>query len=373
MKVNIDSQCGRARATSIHWRNHTVQTPMFMPVGTVGTVKGMLTRDLREAGAQVILGNTYHLYLRPGLEVLQHFGGLHRLMDWHGPILTDSGGYQFFSLRENTKTTDEGVHFRSHIDGSRHLFTPERVIEIQNVIGSDIQMVLDECPALPATPQVLETAMRRTTSWARRSLAASRESDAAVFAIVQGGTDISRRMSHMEELAGMEVSGRSFDGLALGGLAVGEAPQEMYEVLEAVAHQLPAERPRYLMGVGRPQDLLMAVASGVDMFDCVLPTRNARNGQLFTSTGRLNLRNASHRMSDSPPDAACGCMVCRSYSRGYLHHLFRAGEMLGPQLATIHNVSYYLALMRGAREAIMAGRYPEFHALQAAGWRGENS
>ncbi len=370
-RVDAKSTETRARATTFTLRRGTVQTPMFMPVGTLGTVKSLSTDELRGQKAQVILGNTYHLFLRPGTETLARFGGLHRFMDWDGPILTDSGGYQFFSLKENTKSSDEGVKFRSHLDGSRHEFTPERVIEIQKAIDSDIMMVLDECPALPATEKTLDTAQRRTTLWADRSLQAMGDHPSALFCIVQGGTNIERRLSHLEALASMQVEGRRFDGLALGGLAVGEAPEEMYEVLRAVAHRMPEDRPRYLMGVGRPEDLLEAIAAGVDMFDCVMPTRNARNGQLFTSVGRLNIRNARFGQDDEPLDPNCACPVCTRSSRSYVHHLFRANEMLGPRLATLHNVSYYLDLMRQARCAIERDEYAAFHRAAVAGWRGE--
>jgi queuine tRNA-ribosyltransferase len=362
-RVDARSSETHARATTFTLRRGTVKTPMFMPVGTLGTVKSLSTDELHGQQAQVILGNTYHLYLRPGTGTLSRFGGLHRFMDWSGPILTDSGGYQFFSLKENTKSSDEGVKFRSHIDGSKHEFTPEKVIGIQQAIDSDIMMVLDECPALPATEKALDTAQRRTTLWARRSLSTMGDHPSSLFCIVQGGTNVDRRLAHLAELAAMDVDGRRFDGLALGGLAVGEAPEEMYEVLEAVAHHMPEDRPRYLMGVGRPEDLLEAIARGVDMFDCVMPTRNARNGQLFTSVGKLNIRNARFAQDDGPVDPKCVCPLCARSSRAYLHHLFRAHEMLGPRLATLHNVAYYLDLMRQARAAIAA----------LAGWRGEKS
>ncbi len=367
-RIDALSSSGNARATTIELERGTIQTPTFMPVGTVGSVKGLTTEVVGLVGAQIILGNTYHLYLRPGTAVLERFGGLHRFMDWSGPILTDSGGYQFFSLRQFTKTTDDGVQFRSHIDGSRHLFTPEKVIAIQTAIDSDIMMVLDDCPALPATPKRLSEALRRTTLWARRSVAAAKDVRGALFGIVQGGTDIQLRRAHLDELAALP-----FDGLALGGLAVGEAPAEMYETLEAVAPEMPQDRPRYLMGVGRPQDLVEAIHRGIDMFDCVMPTRNARNGQVFTRFGKLNLRNARFAGSDAPMDPTCTCTACARLSAGYMHHLFRAGEMLGPILATEHNLSYYLRLVNGARDAILNDRWESFRARCYQDWEGESS
>lgn len=367
-RIDARSSNGDARATTIELERGTLQTPIFMPVGTVGSVKGLTTETVRRVGAQIILGNTYHLYLRPGTEVLSHFGGLHRFMDWNGPILTDSGGYQFFSLRQFTKTTDDGVQFRSHIDGSRHVFTPEKVIQIQAAIDSDIMMVLDDCPALPATQKRMSEALRRTTLWARRSIAAAQDVRGALFGIVQGGTDIALRQEHLAELAALP-----FDGLALGGLAVGEAPAEMYETLEAIAPSMPEDRPRYLMGVGRPQDLIEAIHRGIDMFDCVMPTRNARNGQVFTRFGKLNLKNARFKGSDAPMDPTCSCTACSRMSAGYMHHLFRAGEMLGPILATEHNLSYYLRLVKEAREAIQADRWDAFRARCYQDWDGESS
>ncbi len=361
----VSSECG-ARATTLTLARGTIQTPIFMPVGTVGTVKGLTAAQVRATGAQIILGNTYHLYLRPGEAVLEKMGGLHRFMGWDAPILTDSGGYQFFSLRKFTRTTDEGVQFRSHIDGSSHLFTPERVMEIQDIIGSDIQMVLDDCPALPASPERLREALRRTTLWARRSMAASEATRGATFLIVQGGTDLELRRAHLHTLAEM-----GSEGLALGGLAVGEAPEEMVETLAAIVPEMPVDRPRYLMGVGRPIDLLEAIERGVDMFDCVMPTRNARNGQVFTRMGKLNLRNARHAGVDAPLDPGCGCEACRTVSAGYLHHLFRAQEMLGPILATIHNLTYYLDFVREAREAIVGDRWMAFRRRTLEGWAGE--
>ena len=352
-----------ARAATIRVRRGTIRTPIFMPVGTVGTVKGLTPHELDAAGVQILLGNTYHLFLRPGTAVLEAHGKLHRFMGWERPILTDSGGYQFFSLSKLCKYSEEGVSFASHLDGSRHLFTPERVMQIQESIGSDIHMQLDQCPALPATTEVLREAMRRSAAWALRSRSVSADQQGALFAIIQGGTDLSLRREHCELLAGED-----FAGFALGGLAVGEAPAEMYDVIEATTPHLPSDRPRYLMGVGTPRDLLEAIGRGVDMFDCVMPTRNARNGQLFTSVGKVNLRNARHITDGGPPDPACRCYTCSNFSRGYLAHLFRAQELLGPRLATIHNVAYYLSLVTGAREAIVAGRFSAYRAACVEGW-----
>ena len=352
-----------ARAATITLARGTIQTPIFMPVGTVGTVKGLTPHELEDAGVQILLGNTYHLFLRPGTEVLQQHGDLHQFMRWDRPILTDSGGYQFFSLSRLCKYSDAGVVFSSHLDGSRHTFTPERVMQIQEAIGSDIHMQLDQCPALPATTEVLRGAMRRSAAWAMRSRVVAAEQRGALFAIIQGGTDLALRQEHCELLAGED-----FAGFALGGLAVGEAPTEMYDVIEATTPHLPADRPRYLMGVGTPRDILEAIGRGVDMFDCVMPTRNARNGGLFTHGGKLNLKNARHLQDSGPPDSQCGCYTCRNYSRGYLAHLFRAQELLGPRLATIHNVAYYLSLVTGAREAILEGRFGAYRAACIEGW-----
>ena len=352
-----------ARAATITLARGTIRTPIFMPVGTVGTVKGLTPHELDDAGVQILLGNTYHLFLRPGTEVLRQHGDLHQFMRWDRPILTDSGGYQFFSLSRLCKYTDEGVKFASHLDGTRHLFTPERVMQIQEAIGSDIHMQLDQCPALPATTDILRGAMKRSAAWALRSRAVSGDQRGALFAIIQGGTDLALRQEHCELLAGED-----FAGFALGGLAVGEAPTEMYDVIEATTPHLPADRPRYLMGVGTPRDILEAIGRGIDMFDCVMPTRNARNGQLFTHGGKLNLRNARHITDGGPPDARCSCYTCRNYSRGYMAHLFRAQELLGPRLATIHNVAYYLSLVTGAREAILRGDFAGYRAACLADW-----
>lgn len=359
---------GAARAGTISTPRGEIQTPIFMPVGTLGTVKTLAPNDLKAAGAQIILGNTYHLYLRPGTDILDQFGGLHRFMQWDGPILTDSGGYQFFSLSKYAKFSDKGVKFQSHHDGSKHEFTPEEVIRVQRSIGSDIMMVLDQCPALPATDATLRQAVRRSTDWALRCLKAADDAPGALFAIAQGGTDVEKRRAHVNELAA-----HPFHGIALGGLAVGETPQEMYDTIEAVAPDMPTDRPRYLMGVGRPEDLLEGVARGIDMFDCVMPTRNARNAQVFTRFGRINIRNARFATDEGPLDPTCACDACTTFSRGYLHHLLRNREVLGIRLTTLHNITYYLTLMREAREAILAGEFDGFRRRCYADWTSDKT
>jgi queuine tRNA-ribosyltransferase len=355
---------GRARAGRLTTVHGEVETPAFMPVGTQGTVKALTPAEVRTTGAQIILGNTYHLYLRPGLEVIGRCGGLHRFMGWSGPILTDSGGYQVFSHRGRTRITADGVTFQSHLDGSLHTLTPEKAMDIQAVLGSDIAMAFDHCPPADAPREVIQEALERTTRWLDRCVAVERPAGQALFGIVQGGTDVALRRRHLAE-----VAARPCDGVALGGLSVGEPVPAMYEVLDAVADELPGERPRYLMGVGTPQDLVVAIGYGIDLFDCVLPTRNARNGQLFVREGRLTIANARYRLDEGPVDATCACETCRTTSRAYLRHLYMAREILYHRLATLHNVFYYQALVRAAREAIRAGRYgefrEEFHAAQA--------
>ncbi len=355
---------GNARAGRLTLAHGVVETPIFMPVGTLGTVKGLTPDDLRGAHVQILLGNTYHLFLRPGLEVLAAHGGLHGMMGWSGPILTDSGGYQVFSLKDLRRITEEGVTFQNHIDGSKHLFTPEKVIQIQEVIGSDIMMAFDECPPLPCERDYMVRSMERTTRWAVRCLQARTRPECALFGIVQGGVDIELRRQHLAQLQSLP-----FDGFALGGLSVGEAKPRMYETVEAIAPELPAHRPRYLMGVGTPEDLLACVQRGVDMFDCVLPTRNGRNGQLFTSRGRLSIKQATYRLDLQPPDPECACATCARFTRAYLRHLYIADEMLAGQLITLHNVHYYLHLMQGMRDAIRAGRLDAFAQACRDGWR----
>ncbi|OGP21580.1 MAG: tRNA guanosine(34) transglycosylase Tgt [Deltaproteobacteria bacterium GWA2_57_13] len=324
-----------------------VETPAFMPVGTQGSVKALSPRDLEEIGCQIMLANTYHLYLRPGVEVIRDLGGLHRFIGWKRAILTDSGGFQVFSLGGLRKITEEGVRFQSHLDGSSHLLTPEKVVEIQQELGSDVAMVLDECIPHPATKEYAKASTDRTMRWAERSLKAHRRSDQALFAIVQGGMYRELRSACVERLALLP-----FDGYAVGGLGVGEEPSTLHAIGEFTAGFLPERRPRYLMGVGRPEDLIFAVGSGYDLFDCVLPTRNARNGTLFTSRGRLNIKRAEFLKDPRPVDDACGCYCCRNFSRAYLRHLYHAGEMLAAQLHTLHNLYYYHGLMESCRRAI---------------------
>jgi queuine tRNA-ribosyltransferase len=342
---------GKARAGILHTPRGDIPTPVFMPVGTLGTVKGLATRELVEPplDARIILGNTYHLYLRPGLEVIRDHGGLHEFMSWDRPILTDSGGFQVFSLAHMNQIDDEGVTFRSHINGDQHRLTPEKSIEIQGVLGSDIAMVFDQCPPGQADDATHQAAMRRTTAWARRCARVERPSGQALFGIVQGGIDVDRRRRHLDELVDIEL-----DGYAIGGLSVGEEISEMYRVLDAFAHALPADKPRYLMGVGTTEDLTRGVAAGVDMFDCVFPTRNARNGNLYTSAGRISIRNAKYRRDTDPLDPECPCETCATASRAYLRHLYLAKEILYNRLATLHNLTFYAQTMRKLRERIIA-------------------
>ena len=354
---------GAARRGVIHTAHGDIETPVFMPVGTQGVVKALTPRDLEEAGASIILGNTYHLYLRPGDELIARRGGLHRFSGWSRPILTDSGGYQVFSLSDRRKIEEHGVHFRSHLDGSAHLLTPEKAVEIQANLGSDIAMVLDECPALPSTAEVIDKSLELTARWARRCRTRFQELKEKIpdpfaqaqFGIVQGGTFPELRAKSAELTVSI-----GFEGYAIGGLSVGEPSDTMYQVVEQTAPLLPAAQPRYLMGVGTPLDIIEAVARGIDMFDCVLPTRNARNGQLLTSEGPLNIKNAQFSEDDGPADPACGCYTCRHFSRAYLRHLYMAGEMTGGTLNTLHNLTFYLDTMRRIREAIAFGRFEDF-------------
>jgi queuine tRNA-ribosyltransferase len=357
---------GAARRGVLELPHGAVETPVFMPVGTYGTVKAMSPAELEDIGAQIVLGNTFHLWLRPGLQVVEAHRGLHRFMGWNRPILTDSGGYQVFSLVALRKITEEGVRFASPINGDRLMLTPEESMRIQRALDSDIAMVFDECTPHPATERAAAHSMRLSLRWAERSKrewerSAASASANALFGIVQGGLYEGLRD---ESLAGLAAIG--FEGYAIGGLSVGEPKEDMLRILAHTAPRLPPERPRYLMGVGTPEDLVAGVASGVDMFDCVLPTRNARNGWLFTRWGDLKIRNARHRDDTRPIDATCACYACRHFSRAYLHHLDRAKEILGARLATLHNLHYYLTLMRELREAIAAGRLAEHAARFAA-------
>ena len=332
-----------------------VTTPLFMPVATRGVVKTLTPEELEAIGAQVILGNTYHLYLRPGLDVIEKAGGLHRFMHWQKPILTDSGGYQVFSLSETRTISDEGVEFRSVYDGSQHFLSPEKAVSIQETLGSDIMMVLDECPPYPASREAVHEAVVRSHGWAKRCQASVSSRDSALFGIVQGGIYPDLRRLSAEMTTSIE-----FEGYAVGGFSVGEPHELMFEVLEGTLTALPWDKPRYLMGVGNPSSLLTAIGQGVDMFDCALPTRIARNGTVFTSVGRLNLRNAQYKMDTEPLDPKCQCYVCRNYSRSYLRHLFMLGEILAHRLLTMHNLSYIFDLMAQAKQAIEENRFEEF-------------
>ncbi len=353
----ISATDGAARTGSIAMRRGIIRTPAFMPVGTAATVKAMRTSEVRAAGADIILGNTYHLMLRPGAERVARLGGLHTFMGWDGPILTDSGGYQVMSLSARTKRSEDGVAFASHLDGSKHLITPERSIEIQRLLGSDIVMAFDELVALPAERAVVEAAMQRSMRWAARSRTAFAGGDhpGAIFGIQQGGLDERLRA---ESASALQAIG--FDGYAIGGLAVGEGQPAMFGVLDYATAQLPVDAPRYLMGVGKPDDIVGAVRRGVDMFDCVLPTRSGRNGQAFTHDGPLNIRNAPYAEDEGALDPDCPCPVCATASRAYLHHLVRSGEMLGAMLLTEHNIWFYQTLMQGLRDAIAGARLDAF-------------
>jgi queuine tRNA-ribosyltransferase len=352
-----------ARAGRWETPHGTVDTPLFMPVGTLATVKGITPAQLREVGVQQVLSNTYHLALRPGADVVEELGGLHRFMDWDGPILTDSGGFQVFSLAKLTKLDDEQAVFRSHIDGSLFELSPEKAVRIQEQLGADMIMCLDECPALPATDEAMIAAVDRTTLWADRCKEAQRRDDQALFGIVQGGVS-----QAMRERSAAGLLPLDFPGYAVGGLSVGEEPAEMYRTLDFTVPLLPADRPRYLMGVGSPIDLIEAIMRGIDFFDCVMPTRNGRNSTAFTSAGRVKLRNKKHERDPSPLDADCNCPVCQRFSRAYLRHLFMAKEMLGPILVSWHNIAFYQRLLRDLREAIREKRVAEFHRLRLAAW-----
>ncbi len=345
-----------ARRCRIRTRRGTIETPVFMPVGTQGTVKGLLPEALKEVGAQIILANTYHLFLRPGHELVRTLGGLHPFMNWDRPILTDSGGFQVFSLGDLRKISEEGVRFQSHLDGTAHFLTPELSIEVQQALGADIIMAFDECIPFPASREYVEESTALSGRWARRSKGAHRREDgSALFGIVQGGMYSDLRARSASEL--VEVG---FDGYALGGLSVGEEAALMYEVMETTLPCLPIDRPRYVMGVGTPENLVEGIARGVDMFDCVMPTRNARNGVLFTNFGKVSIKQARYAADSAPVDPDCGCYVCRNYSRAYLRHLYQSREILASVLNTHHNLHYYLHLMGEARDAIEAGAYGEF-------------
>jgi len=359
-----------ARAGAFRTTHGTVATPAFMPVGTQGTVKGITPTQLEEIGPQVVLGNTYHLGLRPGDELVARLGGLHAFMGWQGPILTDSGGFQVFSLSSLRRISEEGVAFQSHIDGSSHFLSPERSMEIQRNLGSDIVMALDECPAGRMERPKLEASMARTTRWLKRCRDFPLGEHQGLFAINQGGTHLDLRTQHLQEI--LELDAQSpFQGFAVGGLSVGEPKEEMNATLAEFVHLLPSDRPRYLMGVGTPEDLLFGIEQGVDLFDCVLPTREARHGRLLTSRGRINIKNARHRESPDPLDPDCSCYTCRTFSRAYLHHLFRVGELLASTLNSIHNLSYTVGLTRAARLALLENRFPDFASRTRDNWKTE--
>ncbi|MGI9361813.1 MAG: tRNA guanosine(34) transglycosylase Tgt [Parasphingorhabdus sp.] len=357
---SIAATDGKARTGKITMQRGEIRTPAFMPVGTAATVKAMKPEDVRATGADIILGNTYHLMLRPGAERVAKLGGLHKFMNWDRPILTDSGGYQVMSLSDLTKMSENGVEFQSHLDGSRHMLTPERSMEIQRLLGSDIVMAFDECTKNGATRDEAILSMERSMRWAKRSRdgfdsGQEHAAKAALFGIQQGSLDKDMRASSAQALIDI-----GFDGYAIGGLAVGEGQEAMFGVLDYAPGQLPADKPRYLMGVGKPDDLVGAVERGVDMFDCVLPSRSGRNGQAFTADGPVNIRNAQFAEDLGPLDASCTCPVCKTYSRAYLHHLVRSKEILGAMLMTEHNISYYQSLMAGMREAIAVGVFATF-------------
>lgn len=362
-RFELQATDGAARTGVIHTPRGEIRTPAFMPVGTAGTVKAMLPQSVRETGADIVLGNTYHLMLRPGAERISRLGGLHKFMDWQRPILTDSGGFQVMSLAGLRKISEEGVEFRSHIDGHAEFLSPERAMDIQRLLGSDIQMVLDECPALPASKPVIEKSLAMSMRWAKRSkdsFGAQTDEERAAracFGIVQGGTFPDLRMRSVEQLCQI-----GFDGYALGGLAVGEPQSIMFETLGVTVPHLPADRPRYLMGVGKPSDIVGAVLRGIDMFDCVMPTRSGRNGQAFTWEGVLNLKNARHADDPLPLDVLCRCPACRQFSRAYLHHTVKANEIIAAMLLTWHNLTFYQDLMAALRTAVVSGTMAQLAA-----------
>lgn len=349
MKFQVTARKGNARAGILQLPHGTIETPIFMPVGTLGSVKTTLPHEVEALGAQIILNNAFHMYLRPGVPIVEAAGGLHKFQNWHKPILTDSGGFQVFSLAKLRKITDEGVHFQSPIDGSKHFFTPEKVIEIEEGLGPDIAMILDDVIALPAEYEAVAKAMRRSAAWAERAAKHRKRADQAVFGIVQGGLHEDLRQESAERTVGI-----GFDGYAIGGLSVGEAPEEMYPVIEKVTPHLPENQPRYLMGVGTPRDLREAVARGVDMFDCVLPTRLARHDVAITREGNLNITNARFKIDFGPLEEGCTCPACSGYSRAYIHHLCKSKEITAARLLTLHNLHFYMEIMRELRADIVA-------------------
>lgn len=357
MKFELDKTSGRARRGRLIFERGTVETPAFMPVGTYGTVKGMTPEEVRATGADILLGNTFHLWLRPGEEIMRQHGDLHDFMNWQRPILTDSGGFQVFSLGKIRKITEEGVHFRSPINGEKIFLSPEKSMQIQHALGSDVVMIFDECTPFPATHDEARKSMQMSARWAKRSRDEFNklENPNSLFGIIQGGIYEDLRDESLEKLADI-----GFDGYAVGGLAVGEPKADMHRILEHICPKIPENKPRYLMGVGKPEDLVEGVRRGIDMFDCVMPTRNARNGHLFTSEGVIKIRNAKHRDDTSPLDAECDCYTCKNYTRAYLYHLDKCNEILGARLNTIHNLRYYQRLMEGLRNALDEGTLDAF-------------
>ena len=355
MKVQLHCSDGAARRGTLILNHGEVQTPAFMPVGTYGSVKALTPEEVTATGAEIILGNTFHLMLRPGTEVIKQHGDLHNFMHWQGPILTDSGGFQVFSLGELRKITEKGVHFRSPINGSKVFLGPEESMQVQRDLGSDIVMIFDECTPYPADEETAEKSMQLSLRWAMRSKIAHGDNPSALFGIVQGGMHENLRDVSLQGLTDI-----GFDGYAIGGLSVGEPKEDMIRILDHLATRLPSDKPHYLMGVGRPEDLVEAVARGIDMFDCVMPTRNARNGHLFVHHGVVKIRNSRYKNDTGPLDPKCDCYTCQNYTRAYLHHLDRTGEMLGPRLNTIHNLHYYQTLMAGLRDAIAGGTLQQF-------------
>lgn len=352
----IHAQDGSARCGSLKTRHGSFNTPAFMPVGTLGTVKGVSPRDLKEIGSEIVLCNSYHLHLRPGDSLIRELGGLHRFMNWNGPILTDSGGFQIYSLQQLRKITNEGVEFRSHYDGAKEFFSPESVVAIQENLDVDIMMVLDECISADTSEELANLALIRTTEWARRSIAVRSDSSRLMFGIIQGGMFPELRRRSVDQIVSLD----GLDGFAIGGLSVGETKSQMYEIANLTAGLLPNERVRYLMGVGMPQDIVMAVKYGVDMFDCVIPTRSARFGRLFIGNSFINIRNSKYRKEDIKIDSMCDCYTCANFSRAYLSHLIHSREVLGIQLASVHNLRYYQLLMRRLRDSIISGKFTNF-------------
>jgi len=357
MKFNLKATDGRARRGQLHFARGIVETPAFMPVGTYGTVKGMTPEELKESGAHICLGNTFHLMLRPGTSIIKQHGDLHDFMHWDKPILTDSGGFQVFSLGAMRKITEEGVTFQSPINGEKILLTPERSMDVQRDLGSDIVMIFDECTPYPATEKEAEDSMQLSLRWAKRSKEAHADNPSALFGIIQGGM-----YEHLRDTSLKALEDIGFDGYAIGGLSVGEPKTDMIRIINHTAPKIPENKPRYLMGVGKPEDIVEAVRRGIDMFDCVMPTRNARNGHLFVTSGVVKIRNAVHKTDTGPLDEKCDCYTCKNYSRSYLHHLDKCNEILGSRLNTIHNLRYYQLVMQGLRTAIEAGELDAFVA-----------